>query len=273
MKSLEISEGPIMIMLLSCLAVALCFLSFGLGMINLTGSQAAAQPAPPPPPVAAPVPPPPPPEDHESRAQAAQKKLELQRLNSELERQRQELERLQRELEQQKANLKKARQQLAALLAQAQSLAQQVAERTGRLAGEQQQTTQAQAELDRRITEARRQLQEAERKIEELKKKIDDRKFVDPLRIFGGSGSVKNPQWIECVRDAVVLQPQGERITVEQLKNKSSSFTQTARRSYLVFLIRPQGFDSFEQARELAQSQGAKFGFEPVDDNWALRYR
>ena len=38
------SEGPLMIILLSCMAVALCFMSFGLGLVNLTGSKAMAAP-------------------------------------------------------------------------------------------------------------------------------------------------------------------------------------------------------------------------------------
>jgi uncharacterized phage infection (PIP) family protein YhgE len=267
------SEGPLMIILLSCMAVALCFMSFGLGLVNLTGSKAMA--APPAAPAPEPAPAPAPSEDRqdakrneELTARVAAQRDEVDKLKAALENQKKELERRVKELEQ-------ARNLLAKLQAQA-------AEEDGKLArGIETAAAQKKAAelaarelaaLRERIRQARERIDAVEKKIKELREQIDKRKGEVDVTEIAPRGSGEDPQYVECLKDGVVLRPQGQQIALEQLKKKSPAFLQGIHRDFVVFLVRPQGFASFRAAHSLAAEKGLKVGYRPVEELVVVRY-
>ncbi len=121
------------------------------------------------------------------------------------------------------------------------------------------------------------EIERLEAQIEELKRKIAKRKAsFDPMQIVPGSRVedkvAKNPFWLECVKDAVVIQPQGQRFSVAQLQKKEAAFVSAVRDRYVVLLVRPDGFASFDAARSLAEAGAQSMGYEPVDADVEIEY-
>jgi hypothetical protein len=270
-SSQGMSEGPLIIILLSCMAVALCFMSFGLGLVNLTGSKAIA----PPPAAPAPAPAPAASEDRQDAkrneelvARVAAQREEVEKLRAALEDQKKERERRLRELED-------ARNLLAKLQAQAAEEEKKVADGTKALAGQQAAAEQAARELAAlrdRIRQARERIDAAERKIGELRAQLDKRRGEVDVTEIAPRGSGANPQYVECLKDGLVLRPQGQQIALGELKRKSSAFAQAIHRDFVVFLVRPQGYDSFRAAHSLAVEKGLKVGYRPVEELVVVRY-
>jgi hypothetical protein len=69
-------------------------------------------------------------------------------------------------------------------------------------------------------------------------------------------------QHVECVRGAVILEPQHTRIPVAELRNGGFVAAVTGRGAS--FLVRPDGIDSFMAARAIARAAGITVGYEPV---------
>lgn len=141
--------------------------------------------------------------------------------------------------------------------------------------GGRQRAQAAAADLERRLADLRRRVADEERRARSLEKAIDDARAVPVARLYGRSGGAgSEPQWAECVDGAVVLQPQGTRLTVDELKGGGAALLEAARRTnHVVFLIRPSGYPALLQARAVVERESdVKVGFEPVDEGWALRF-
>lgn len=284
MKSSEIDEGPVMVILLSCVAVSLSFVSFGLGFVNLATQKRTTRVATPvqtPAPLPEPVPWPNP---HQPDAIAEQQDLEKRQ--AAVEQQKRDVERQRDELGQAQQALAGSQAALSQLQAEIQRRAREAEEmrnRVNSLERDRDNRSRARSEMERRLAELRRQVGDEERRIEELRKQVDKRKEINVGRLCPGCASLKNPQWVECIEDAAVLQPQGERFTLAQLKANSSPFGQAVKHCSqrsddpceLIFVVRPKGFPVFEAAREAAEKfKGEKLrvGYEPVDADWVLEY-
>jgi predicted RNA binding protein with dsRBD fold (UPF0201 family) len=265
MKGFHIDEGWIMIILLSCLVVAFSLVTIGLGLVNVAEAKTVSTPPPTPPPPPPPAPPVPP---AAPNRELDQKKTELRVREEQLRRLRQQLEealRRQQELNTLLAQLERERQDLAAKIgAQDQAAA---SDRSKVISQE-----QLRARLEAQIRELERQKKELEQKIAELEEELKRRLsgVVDPADLFSANASGRNPQWIECVQDGVVLLPQRQKVATEAVKKKDRALVQALRRGFTVFLIRPQGFESFRAARAVAEELGIEIGFEPYDAAWKL---
>jgi hypothetical protein len=253
-----------MIVMLSCMAVALCFVSFGLGIMNLASPRAAA--AAPPPSRPAPVPAPP----------EARKELEkADRLRAHVAAQRVETEELKAAIEEwkkQRAERQKELEDAGNRLATLQSLfAVENGKKTKntddlmRLRAAKELAARELAALRERIKQARGRVDAADKTIAELEKKIPKAETVIPWTTTFPIGSGQNPQFVECVKDAVVLQPQGQSFTLDQLKKKSAEFVQAIHRDFVAFGVRPEGFQSFNAAHALVVAKGLKVGYRPVE--------
>jgi hypothetical protein len=273
MKGFHIDEGWIMIILLSCLGLALTFVDFGLGLVNLAGAQETrlAQPAPPVPPPPEPVP------DGARLEQARQLQSELDRWRREAGQRRQEAESRQQARDQARAGLADARSRLAASQAQARGLegavagrrSEQAAQQTQRQRGEQEQAAAAS-----QLAGLRRQLEQAEQRARELQRQVRDIDLVDPGQLCGGRCSGKQPQFVECHGQGVTLQPQGETVTLAQLRTNQNQLRRAlGAQRYVMFLIRPSGIAAFKAARPIVEGKGFEFGFEPVDEKWRFKYQ
>ena len=115
---------------------------------------------------------------------------------------------------------------------------------------------------------------ELERTEASLKDDADEASTVDVSRIYGrGAPGGKAPLWVECVSGAVILQPEGVRISEEELDDGSTRFENAAReKGYVMFLVRPSGFDAFRLARSAAEDAEVDVGYEPVEASLALDY-
>ena len=273
-----------MIILLSCLAVAMCFTTLGLGFVNLASGPrmpapvAEAKLAPPQiratpafvdEPVRQPVQP-----------EAVKKKI-LEEAKKQIEtgladvgRQSRELDQAKRNLALQQETLAKSRNSLSELQKQSQEMARQASERTKSLNPVEIQRARVLADGEAHLADAKRQVAEADRREEEIRGEIHDKKTLfDPRRIFGAGKTGDRPQLVECVQGGVLLVPQGERISVGNL-GSAPSFIQAVNGRYVVFLVRPTGYDAFVSARTAAEQHGAThLGYEPIGQDWQLKYR
>jgi hypothetical protein len=88
----------------------------------------------------------------------------------------------------------------------------------------------------------------------------------------------KQPVFVECHEDRLVIHPRGQEVSLEQMAAASSPFIQlmdrlAARREreYVIFAVYPDGISCFQSGRKLAERQGIDLGFEPMLEGWQLR--
>ncbi len=92
-----------------------------------------------------------------------------------------------------------------------------------------------------------------------------------------GENQSKNPNYIECRNDGVVLYPSEEFVPKEQLDDPNSALQKliakvkaNKEKEYLIVALRPNGIDIFESIRNLVEGEGIDIGYEPVDSTWKL---
>ena len=110
----------------------------------------------------------------------------------------------------------------------------------------------------------------------------------------GPNGTRRRPIYIECVKDGVLLQPEGVRITVDDLRppygpgNPLAATLRAARdrliklypkdgegrdkEPYPLLLVRPAGLLTFDCARQAVDAGDFDLGFELVEEDWKLKY-
>ncbi len=95
-----------------------------------------------------------------------------------------------------------------------------------------------------------------------------------------GGARRNNPAlFAECGARGVTLQPMGKALSSKIESGEQESFLSLARQAgHVVFLVRPEGFESFYGYRSLLMSENRRssrtieMGLEPVDADWALKY-
>ena len=113
----------------------------------------------------------------------------------------------------------------------------------------------------------------------------------------GKNKTYRRPLYIECRADAVVLQPEGIRLSSKDFENidspnnplaaalraaseyyaqadNSSVTSESKDRSvpYPFLLVRPQGISAYYRARTAIESWGDQFGYELIEQNWKLDF-
>jgi len=109
----------------------------------------------------------------------------------------------------------------------------------------------------------------------------------------GPNQTLRRPIYIECRGDAVILQPEGIRFTVEDfygpldpsnplasaLRAANEFFAENALNGqgpvgepYPFFIVRPDGVVAYAVARTALSSWGTEFGYELVEQDWNLKY-
>ncbi len=283
----DLDQGPIMVILLGCLAVAMCFTTLGMGFVNIASSATAAK-------AAAKVP------DvklssftkkiDDSVAELKRNEAIMRKQIAALEQQKQNLageEQTEKAavdstlqgLSVEQTKLERNKEELAAVETQKKQLTSRVnemqADMRAKLAGsaeEERRQLQLRAQLEQELDDTRRQIAQAVRRIQELRESIEDRKYslsVELLRQRDGRPTA----WVECTRSEIVLLPQGSHVSLKDLGAAPAGFLQAIAGKNVEFLIRPEGFHAFHLARQVAEQHGASnIGYEPVDSNWRLKY-
>src|SRR5215212_6190122 len=151
--------------------------------------------------------------------------------------------------------------------------------------------------------------QQAAREIERLHKLIvDSQKQIAALQEAGSkaprsyavvpyegpNGTYRRPIYIECVKDGLVLQPEGVRLTADDLRpligpgNPLASVLRATRdhlvrlnpkigenrdlSPYPLLLVRPDGLMVYDRARQAIEAGDFDLGFELVESDWKLKF-
>ena len=108
----------------------------------------------------------------------------------------------------------------------------------------------------------------------------------------GPNQTRRQPIYLECRADAVILQPEGIRLTESDFEGplgpgnplavalRAAREHLLARRDfdpqvgepYPLLLVRPEGINAYYAARAAMKSWGFDFGYELIDDGWKLAY-
>ncbi len=108
----------------------------------------------------------------------------------------------------------------------------------------------------------------------------------------GPNQTRRRPIYLECRADAVVMQPEGIRLTEADFEGPMGpgnplaaalraarehllaerQFDPQAGEPYPLLLVRPEGIGAYYAAREAMKSWGCDFGYELIGDDWKLAY-
>ncbi len=93
-----------------------------------------------------------------------------------------------------------------------------------------------------------------------------------------GANQSKNPRYIECRHNGVILYPGEEFVPQEKLNDPNSAMTkliaqvqENRDREYLIVAVRSNGIDTFNLVRNLVQGAEIDIGYEPIDAHWQLK--
>lgn len=87
-----------------------------------------------------------------------------------------------------------------------------------------------------------------------------------------GSNKNKSPLYIEARKDGFILHPSKEFAPRADLYDEKSPLRKTIAQlkankdqQYLILILRPDGLEMFEKARQLVQEEGIDIGYEPLE--------
>lgn len=85
----------------------------------------------------------------------------------------------------------------------------------------------------------------------------------------------KKAQYIETTYEGITLYPSGKKISLADLEDPDSDFMNflkgiNANSEYIIFAIRPDGYKSFQRARDIAEKNNIEVGYEPINSLWNL---
>ncbi len=136
-------------------------------------------------------------------------------------------------------------------------------------------------ELRTRVAAAERRRAELNAEFDTLKQsQAKQEKILSVTALSGKHRTNTRPAtFVECVADGVLLQPHQERFSMRPAALERGAFTASiGKTDYVVFLIRPDGFESFWQYYRLVRAANASsrtaidVGYEPVNADWCLLY-
>jgi hypothetical protein len=203
--------------------------------------------------------------------------------------------------------LSKSRQQTQAQLADARLDLGHIEDHARRLRGELERYQHTVAELENienadrqksgrsqaELQQLRQQIEAARKQVEQARKEAADRPRSFAVVPYEGPNSTRRrPIYLECLADAVVIQPEGIRLTTEDFEGPmgpgnplasalraarerllaESQFDPRAGEPYPLLLVRPEGIAAYYAAREAMRSWGCDFGYELIGNDWKLAY-
>jgi ElaB/YqjD/DUF883 family membrane-anchored ribosome-binding protein len=157
------------------------------------------------------------------------------------------------------------------------------------------QTAEQNTQRQRELARLKSRIEQLQRQLAETRKKVAD---ADPsyaiVPYHGPNQTRRRPIYIECRRDAIVLEPEGIVLTAadfegplgpgnplaagvraaEQYLGRSTSIKQQDEaQPYPLLLVRPDGINSYYVARAALKSWGSDFGYELIEQDWQLEYQ
>jgi septal ring factor EnvC (AmiA/AmiB activator) len=260
------------LLVLCCLVVVTVFLCFSMGAVNLSTQAAAIAP------IAQTAPPPPP-------APALQaKKSAMETESGALEK---KLEELLRKSETAKAELARLHQllvaaagaagkgdEISALLKNLEGLNRQLEEQKKLLTSL---VIAPDHSMEKDMRKLRDQVAALEREIEELRKRLavkpsEPSTFSARQLLASGTTHLSNPLFVECRSGGITIHPEKTELTTSELEKRNPFSSLPSGMDGVVFLVRPDGFESFQAAYELVHKAGLKRFYEAIDAHWRLDF-
>ena len=192
------------------------------------------------------------------------------------------------------AQLEDIRLQLSGLEDHSHRLTHKIRQLRGEIAVLEGETTNVTGSADDVETQKQRlraEIAQAEAELEKLREEIQNRKPAYALIPYDGqSGTRRQPIYIECTADRVIIQPEGIGLTGNDFLpplgpgNPLASALRTVREyrqsqgipgqgnPYPLLVVRPGGAESYAAAREALEGWDDEFGYELVDDETKLAY-
>ncbi|MFQ5728848.1 MAG: hypothetical protein ACE5GN_00615 [Waddliaceae bacterium] len=134
------------------------------------------------------------------------------------------------------------------------------------------------AVLEQKDAELLEEKQEIEKQINTVQRAVNDKESVHAKDLVP-AGSLQKAVFIECEEKWIRIMPEGKHLESGPSKASREEFLQIAKTTgYVVFLIRPDGYASFENYREVVENYNKEaaspleFGYEPIDADWKLAY-
>jgi len=157
-------------------------------------------------------------------------------------------------------------------------------------------------EADRKEGKVKAELLEAAKELAELQRaflalralKENEKQVYSVVPYRGKRGEIRAPIYVECVRFGVVFHPEkkmleglsftpdaikaeverrtGTLAVEKSVKEKSRTIAAERKGPYVLFLIRPEGIESYYKAQAGLKGYDLDFGYELVDQNWVLDF-
>ncbi len=127
--------------------------------------------------------------------------------------------------------------------------------------------------LEKEVEKLRKAIKEAEEKkktLDDKLRKTSDKDVFNPWKDFPGTLYLQNPLFVECKENLIVLYPDEKILTVSELDKKNPFFDAKQKHDSIVFLVRPNGFDTFEKSISKAKETKLSIAYEPIDFDWKL---
>lgn len=151
------------------------------------------------------------------------------------------------------------------------------------------------SQAERELARLQQLIAETQSAIEALKHEAKSAKRTYALIPYEGpNGTLRRPLYVECVHNELILQPEGVRITSNDLRpplgpgNPLAAALRAARDHYAhlnpeegsrrdaepypLLVVRPSGLMMYDRARRAIESSDFDFGFELVEEDWELKY-
>jgi biopolymer transport protein ExbD len=95
-----------------------------------------------------------------------------------------------------------------------------------------------------------------------------------------GQNKSKNPRYIECQKDGIIIHPSQKFVSRQEIGISNSvlekllvEMSERREREYLIIAVRPDGIDVFKEVRRLVEQKNIDIGFEPIDEGWRLKLK
>lgn len=98
-------------------------------------------------------------------------------------------------------------------------------------------------------------------------------------RSEGGENQKKQPRYIECKEDGIVIYPSQEFVSKNEMSQPNSPLTKFINevkknkdKEYIIVAVRPSGIEVFDTLRDIIMEEEIDIGYEPIEEDWTLKF-
>jgi|GEM_PF-2068076 len=128
------------------------------------------------------------------------------------------------------------------------------------------------ARLQKEIQAADERLQQLEKLQDRLAAQKGEEDQFNPWKDFKGAELLRNPLFVECKKYNIIIYPQKNLVSTSELAENNPFASLSQNYDAVIFLIRPDGYETFQQANSWTEKLDWKIGYEPVNAEWKLSF-